>query len=313
LRPYVADILAGLDLVDRTLLHEPSRKRKGLRGLRFGMRLRGERFDVALVLPNSWRSGWWARYSGAPRRVGFDRNGRGWLLTDAVTPLPRNVPHPALDDYLQLAAQLGCTQLTRETELATLPEDEQQLNLFWQRQPRLRYDGGTVCLNPGGAFGSGKHWPVVSFAELARKLAWKLDRRVLVLCGPAERAAAREIVRLADHPAVSSLADETPSIGLTKAAVRRCDLLITTDSGPRHFAAPFQVPVITLFGPTHQGWSETFYERALPIQLALDCGPCQQRTCPLGHLRCMTELSVEQVFRAACYQLERYRVSSIAA
>src|SRR5262249_34446418 len=166
-------------------------------------------------------------------------------------------------------------------------------------------DRGIVCLNPGGAFGSAKHWPTTSFAILALRLALELEKRVLVLCGPAERDEAQEIVRLANHPAVVSLAAEVPSIGLTKAAIRRADLLVTTDSGPRHFAQPFNVPVVTLFGPTHVAWSETYYDRALHLQIEVDCGPCQKRVCPLQHHRCMRGLNVDWVFKAAAALLKR--------
>ena len=80
--------------------------------------------------------------------------------------------------------------------------------------------------------------------------------------GPDERESAREIVRAADHPHVVSLADQPLSIGLSKACVRRSALMITTDSGPRHFAAAFGTPVITLFGPTHIAWTRTYHPHA---------------------------------------------------
>src|SRR5207237_6613411 len=120
------------------------------------------------------------------------------------------------------------------------------------------------------------------------------------------------IVALSGHPAVFSLADEQPSIGLTKAAIRRSELLVTTDSGPRHFAPPFGVPVVTLFGPTHTAWSETHYDRSLHLQLDVDCGPCQKRTCPLGHHRCMRDLGVNWVMKAVVSLLERYPLRRVA-
>jgi heptosyltransferase-2 len=162
-----------------------------------------------------------------------------------------------------------------------------------------------VALNPGGAFGAAKHWPAAHFGALAKRLTTELGRSVLVLCGPAERDEAREIVRLAGHPLVAGLADEPSSIGLTKAAVRRSELLVTTDSGPRHFAAPFGVPAVTLFGPTHIAWSETYSADAVHLQIPVDCGPCQQRACPLGHHRCMTELTPDRVFEAVGDALRR--------
>lgn len=305
-RPYVVDVLAGLDLVDCLIFHNPRGGDREQRGRRFIRRLRRERFDLAVLLPNSWRSAWMAWLAGARRRVGFARDGRGWLLTDRIVPKPKSVPHPVIDEYLRLAAHLGCTDLTRQMELATVPEDERKLEQFWSRHPAHLRGRGVVCLNPGGAFGSAKHWPAPHFGALARRIAIEQGRTVLVLCGPKERDEASRIVRCADHPHVISLADMPPSLGLAKAAIRHSDLLVTTDSGPRHFAPPFGVPVVTLFGPTHIAWSETFYPKALHVQLDVDCGPCQQRACPLGHHRCMRELTVDRVYAAACRMLDEY-------
>jgi heptosyltransferase-2 len=89
--------------------------------------------------------------------------------------------------------------------------------------------------------------------------------------------------------------------------------MVTTDSGPRHFAAAFDVPVVTLFGPTHIAWSETHFARAEHVQLAVDCGPCQQRECPLGHHKCMRELSVDQVFATASRLWSRHSARRDAA
>jgi heptosyltransferase-2 len=104
------------------------------------------------------------------------------------------------------------------------------------------------------------------------------------------------IEKLAGHERVRSLAGQELPLGLTKACLKRSRLLITTDSGPRHIAAALGRPLITLFGPTHPAWSDTHYDRDTPLQLAVDCGPCQQRECPLGHHRCMRELSVDLVW-----------------
>jgi heptosyltransferase-2 len=204
-----------------------------------------------------------------------------------------------IDEYLRLAEYLGAANPQATTELAICDEDRAALDGFWTRQtPGLRLRG-VVCLNTGGAFGPAKNWPRESFAELARRIVDELQRTVVVVCGPAEREEARVIVREAGRSEVLSLAGEPLSIGLTKAAVRESRLLITTDSGPRHFAQPFGVPVITLFGPTHIAWSETHYDQAVHLNVPVPCGPCQQRECPLGHHRCMTELTVDRVFGAA--------------
>lgn len=293
-RPYVADVLAGTTLLDRALSHEPKGASEH-RGVHFLRTLRRERFDLAVLLLNSFRSGWWAWASGAKRTMGYARNGRSLLLTDPIPAPSQAVPHSVLDEMLQLVAQLGCRRLSRRMELATLPEDERQLAEFWQRHPTVPA-AGYIGLNTGGAFGSAKDWPLEHFVELSRRLAQRLGRTVLILCGPHERETARRIVAEAAHPRVLSLSDERLSIGLTKAAIRHASLMITTDSGPRHFATAFDVPTLTLFGPTHIAWSETFHPQAVHLQLPVDCGPCQQRVCPHGHHRCMRDLSVEHVF-----------------
>jgi heptosyltransferase II len=306
LRPPVSDVLAGLDLVDRSIVHDPRGQSREGRGRTFLRRLKQERFDLAVLFPNSLRSAWLAWRSGAKRRVGFARDGRGMLLTDALVPKPRSVPNPVLDEYLRLAGHLGCDVSDRGTEAAVLPSDERELARFWkQYDPRWPADG-VLCLNPGGAFGSSKHWPTENFADLARRIVDQLGRTVLVLCGPAERDEARQIVHQAARERVVSFADFSTSIGLTKAAVRAAELLVTTDSGPRHFAKPFGVPVVTLFGPTHPAWSETDDPNAIHLQVRVDCGPCQLRKCPLKHHRCMRDLSIDWAFDAMISQLHRH-------
>jgi heptosyltransferase-2 len=109
---------------------------------------------------------------------------------------------------------------------------------------------------------------------------------------------------LADYTVPASPGGPAVSLGLTKACVRRCSLLVTTDSGPRHFAAAFDRPVISLFGPTHIPWTSTHYLGEVCLQKAVPCGPCQKRVCPLDH-RCMNELLPAEVFAAVVDLLDR--------
>lgn len=305
MRPYVVDVLAGTTWLDGTVLYDPRSSDPARRGLAVVRALRRERLDKVLVLPNSLRTGLLAWASGARERVGYVRNLRGALLTRKLYPARFEgcyVPVSALDYFLELAYAVGCPVESPRMELATTREDELRADQAWKRL-RLPPAPETIVLNSGGAFGAAKLWPTGYFAVLARRIATELERSVVVVCGPKERELANEIVVGAAHPKVVSLADETLSIGLTKAAIRRSRLLVTTDSGPRHFAAALGVPVITLFGPTHVGWSENHFAQAVHLQLELDCVPCQERTCPLKHHRCMRDLSVDRVFAAVAEQL----------
>jgi len=294
-KPYVSDVLAGSPWFDETLFLD---KKKPLATVKA---LRRDPPDAAVLFPNSFRAAAVAKLGGCRCVYGFARYGRDALLTRRLYPARgangKPKPVPAIDDYNRIAELLGVPDPGHRMELFTTPADEAAAEAEWQRLNLHRYRE-VVAVNAGGAFGSSKHWADESFAEVARSLADRRGCAVVVLCGPSERETARRIAALAGRDNVVSLADAPPSIGLTKAMVRRSNLLVTTDSGPRHFAAAFGVPVVTLFGPTHIGWTETYFPKAIHLQKAVPCGPCQLRVCPLDH-RCMTLLTPAEVTAAA--------------
>ena len=308
IRPQIAATLAGTRWFDDLVLLDAKSSERGVRAAAVRKRLRADRADLAVLLPNSFRSSLIARSSGIPRRIGYARGGRGFLLTDRLV-VPRDaegrrVPVPAVEYYMAIVRALGYRVGSNRLELATTADDEAAADRAWERLG-LAADRPVVCLNNGGAFGPAKSWPDDSFATLARRLVDELGARVLVVCGPSERASAAAVVRKADRREVVSLADLELSLGLTKACVRRSSLMITTDSGPRHFAAAFGVPVISLFGPTHIAWTRTNHPHAVHLFHPVPCGPCQKPVCPLGHQKCMTGITPESVFLAAERMLGR--------
>jgi heptosyltransferase-2 len=311
LKPYVAGVLEGAPWLDSQVLFDGRGPWDG-RWPAVAARLRGHRPDVAVLFPNSFRTALVAWLGGCRRRVGYARYARGPLLTgrleDIRDPGGRRTPSPAIDAFNRLVERVGCPRASHRMELFTTLADEAAADMVWQ-EARFAGCPEVICLNPGAAFGSAKYWPVEHFAALARELVDRRGSGVLVLCGPGERDLARRIVALAGRPGIHSLADRSLSLGLTKACVRRADLLVTTDSGPRHFAAAFDRPVVTLFGPTHIAWTETYHARAVHLQKKVPCGPCQLRVCPLDH-RCMTTLTPAEVFTAAVDSLTRERRSA---
>ncbi len=308
MKPYVADVFAGGDWFDDILFANGGPWSQGV--LAVARQLQKRRIELVILFSNTLRSALTAWLGGCRRRIGYARYCRSVLLTDALQPVRddfgQRKPSPVLDAYNLLAERAGCPQPGRLLELFTTSADERAADRVWEIAGFDDYSE-VVCLNSGAAFGAAKHWPTGYFADLARRLAEERGSGVLVLCGPNERELARDIATQANHPNVHSLADLTApvvpdgprlSIGLTKACVRRADLLVTTDSGPRHFAAAFDRPVVTLFGPTHIEWTETYHPRAVHLQKRVECGPCQLRVCPLDH-RCMVRLTPDEVYSAA--------------
>jgi heptosyltransferase-2 len=295
MRLYVAEVLAGTTWIDHTICYRKSQQGTAATAL---SQLRDQRLDAVVLLTNSLRTGWMAWRSGTPRRIGYARDGRGWLLTTKLyEPRERGrwSPLPQIDSYLNLAYALGCEWEPPRLELATTAADEELADGVWRRLGLLGQQ--VVVLNSGGAFGAAKDWPTEHFASLAQRLARTLGVHVLVNCGPSERPTAIEIVQRAGDSRVVSLADEQElPIGLTKACIRRASALVTTDSGPRFFGVAFGVPTVSLFGPTSTRWTRTHSELETSLSLGLDCQPCMARVCPLGHHRCMRDLSVELVY-----------------
>jgi heptosyltransferase-2 len=313
-RPYVADVLAGTCWLDDCIHYDRRSPAAELKGWPFIQRLRRQHLDTVFLLTNSLRSALFAWASGASQRIGYVRYGRGPLLTERLYP-PRHrnkfAPVSAVDYYLQLAQVVGASCESRQLELATQPTHESQADHVWQKH-ELSANDPVVVFSAGAAHGNAKRWSAEQFAELARRIADELAARVLIICGPDDRQNANAIQRMSGSERVISLAGEPLSVGLSKAIVRRSQLLITNDSGPRHFAAAFCVPSIVLFGPTDPRWSENYHIQELHLKKNVPCGPCGQRQCPLAHHRCMRELTVEQVFRAAVEKL-RTRPAQVAA
>ncbi len=305
-RPHLIELLAGTDWLDEQWPFDPRAKDPELRRSALVRRLRRHRFDLVVLLTNSLDTGLLAWLGGAKRRVGYAGYGRGPLLTTRLYPRragSRVAPSPMVESYLRLAEAVGCLRQSRRLELATTESERQLANEIWSRLG-LRTDGRVITFNSSGAYGAAKLWPAERFAELARRVVDELDHDVLVVCGPHERETAREIVRRAGRARAFSLADQPPGLAASKSCIRRSRLLVSTDSGPRHVAAAFGKPVITLLGPTLRTWIENPTVREVFVSVELDCLGCAKRTCPLGHHRCMRDLSAESVYAEVVKLLE---------
>ena len=301
MRPYVADVVDGLGLLDRHVFYKPDAKDEALRGRAVIDALREEQLDGVVLLTNSLRTAWLAYRSGAGERIGYERDGRSWLLSTRLRDprrRGRRPPRPQSDSPLTLAYAAGGAWRAPDLQLATTADDDRQADEAWARLG-LATDLPVVVFNTGGAYGDAKSWPRKHFAELARRLVDEAPVSVLVNCGPGEREAAGQIAAAVDRRSVVSLGEvEDLPIGLSKAGIRRSSLLVTTDSGPRFFGIAFGKPVVSLFGPTDPAATRTHYAAEERLSLTLDCQFCWERSCPLGHHRCMQDLSVDRVLRS---------------
>ena len=310
-RPKLAELLAGTNWLDEQWCFDPRAADPRLRRWSLIRRMRQERFDVVLLLTNSLHTALLAWLGGARQRIGYVRYGRGPLLTGKLYPRRDGgnvLPRPMVESYLALAEAVGCPVESPRLELATTESEEGLGDQIW-RKLGLRTDGRVIALNCSGAYGAAKRWPLEHCGTLTRRIVAELDHDVLVGCGPGEAPVAREIVAHAQCPRAFSLADQPVGLAATKACLRRSRLLVSTDSGPRHIAAAFGKPVVTLLGPTLPVWIDNPTVRGAFVRLDLDCLGCAKRTCPLGHHRCMRELMPKMALRAVAGVLEQEKMA----
>ena len=312
MRRYLKPLYGGVPWADRLLTHRP-----GERLPRIARRLRAGRFDLAILLPNSFASALMVKTAGVKRVVGYERDGRGFLLTDKL--LPRRgggkfTPTPTLRYYLGLAQYLGARADgagDRDMQLFVTAGDRANAARSLDRvglDPSLDRPGANggagplVVLNPGAKYGAAKLWPAERFAAVGDRLIEERNATVLVSGSPAERAIVREVIDAMRSPA-ADLTGTGLTLGGLKDLVRRCDLMVTNDTGPRHLAAAFGVPVVTVFGPTDPAWTVIDFAAERQVIEPVFCGPCQLKTCPLDH-RCMTRIGPARVFADAAALLD---------
>lgn len=250
-----------------------------------GRELQG-RFDTAYVLPNSLKSALLPVLAGIPRRVGYLGEARVGLLTHRLKN-PKNKPL-MVAFYSALSGEPG---VEFDRPRLALPEGQVQAVLDAHGLAR----GGYVAFAPGAEFGPAKRWPHYA------ALAGLLDERIVLLGSAKDAPFCDEIAAAAPGRALQ-LAGRTP-LGDAFALVAGARAVVSNDSGLMHVAAAFGVPQVALFGSSSPLHTPPLNDRAQVLWLkqdaayqpALDCAPCFERECPLGHTRCLADIDAARV------------------
>ncbi len=259
---------------------------------RLGRSLRREGYDRAIVIPRSFKSALVPWHARIPVRTGYRGEMRYGLLNDL-----RRLDESVLTQTVQRYVALG-----RPAD-APLPPPVPcpSLSVDSANQARLletlglHGEGPVAALMPGAEYGPAKCWPLEFFAETARCLAAE-GFRVWVLGSGRDRSAGQSVVQAAAAGVVNlcgltELEDAVDLLALASHA-------ISNDSGLMHVAAATGCRVIGIYGSTTPAFTPPLSERATPIYLDLDCSPCFRRECPLGHLRCLRDISPQSVLAA---------------
>lgn len=257
--------------------------------------------DAVLLLTSSFGAAWRACRARVPIRAGAALRGRGWLLTHRLVPPTRDgrrVPVPTAHLQRDVAGLLGVLVPSLHPRLH-LAEATRAAVRELLRGLGIAADEPYVLCAPGAAFGAAKLWPPAHFGaaldELQRRHGW----RAVITGGPGEEPQIEAVAAACAHRAVSLAGVARDLVGL-KALVAGCRLLVVGDSGPRWYAAAFDVPCVSVMGPNFPELTATSLELCEVVRLeGLECAPCLRRRCPLGHHRCLRELGPERVVEAA--------------
>ena len=255
--------------------------------------------DLALILPNSFRSVLIARLGGVGRIYGYRRNGRTALMTGGPEPWRNNnriTPRPMVDYYMEI-----CRWLKFDTPSQPKPrlfcsdttlEDGARLIQSYGIAP----DDMVIGMNPGARFGSSKCWPPEHFARLTEMIAQRWDCKIVLFTGPGEHDIGHQIVKLSRAKIINPGPDQL-DLELLKPLIQRCRLLITNDTGPRHYAVAFDIPVVVIMGPTDPRYTDANLEKTIVVRRDLECAPCHHKECALHH-SCMAEILPEEAMEA---------------
>ncbi len=294
---HIASLLASVGLFRKVLPWN------GTTGNRIRV-LKAGRFRRAIILPNSFRAAMIAYAAGIGERWGYTTDARGLLLTHGVR-RDRERGHQ-LDDYATLLAAMNAPRVVDEIPTLKLPVAIRERARKRLRALGVRLDQPLFGLHAGGLYGAAKHWGDDQYGLLAERLR-ENGYSVVLLTSPGERQQAETIS--AEHGSIPVIGGEGDVLHLAS-AIYHCSVIVTNDSGPLHLAAALAVPSVSIFGPTDP--ARTVIPGATRVvQKPVSCGPCYERECPLRDHRCMTEVTVDEVFSAAVSLLQEVAASEV--
>ncbi len=318
--PWVSGVFEEADFLDEVLIYDRDGRHSGLKGKwRLTRELQRLKYDAALLLQNAFEAALLPFLSGIPLRVGYNRDGRGWLLTDPIPIDPRIKKLHQTYYYLDLVNQWmaeeriafssGRSCSAPEIPPQLMPDITLRISADRQKSARERlekegidFTRGLVGVNPGAFFGSAKRWPEDRFARLLDGIIGETKANLVLFGSPREKMMAETIRSKMKEPPVIFSGKTTLSELI--ALMSCCDLFITNDSGPMHLAAALRIPTLAIFGSTDDIATGPLSPKAVVVNKRVECSPCLLRECPID-LRCMTRISVDEVLDLSLRMLDK--------
>lgn len=259
---------------------------------RIGRQLRAEHYDMAIVLPNSWKSALIPWVAGIPVRRGFRGEMRFGLLNDIR--VLNKAQYPLMIERFMSLALAKNIPLSKPYPYPRLLGDVNAV-LPLRQQLAIATDKPVVALCPGAEYGPAKRWPTQYYGELARCLH-DLGYAVWLMGSKKDEILAADIMKVAPNVCdnLCGRTDLNQAVDLLSSV----QAVVTNDSGLMHIAAALNKPMVAIYGSSSTAFTPPLSEKVEIVQLSLPCSPCFERECPLGHLNCLKQITPERVLQS---------------
>lgn len=293
-RPWVIPLLENHPSVDRILPLAKKGKYPGdfLEVLRVAARIRRIGFDLAVLFQNAFEAALLARLGGVGLRVGYNTDGRRFLLSHAIIRDRHLLTQHQVDYYLSILRALGWEAKDRDPRLYVAPTDRESALSMLSRHG-IQPGDFLVGLSPGAAFGPAKRWPAERYAEVADRAVETWHAKILIMGSNAEREIGQRVKENMRHESLNLCGRTT--LGEVLALISCCRLFLSNDSGLMHIAAALNVMTVAVFGSTNPVTTGPRNRNAVVVRAPADCAPCLKPVCP-GDFRCMLDIDADRVW-----------------
>lgn len=301
---YLVDLWKTLPYVDEII---PFQKKTGIgsvwEDLNLSQSLKERNFDLAVILPRSFRSAFHIFLARIPVRIGYENEGRSLFLTHGIHRTKEVLEGHRVHYYRRLLEPFGRLEGLPSPQIVLREEDRRWAD---QTLKDLGVEEGKplIGMNPGATYGLAKCWFPDRFGKLGERLVEKWQSKILLFGKEEERPIIGEIVHRLGTEGID-MAGKTRLLQLA-ALLERCALLVTNDTGTMHMAAAVGTPVVALFGSTLPLVTGPWGEGHSVIRKNVSCSPCWKRICPTDH-QCMERITVDEVERVVDKHLKHER------
>jgi lipopolysaccharide heptosyltransferase II len=293
-KPWVADLYRREAFCNELIPYTPRTVAEKWAAARA---LRPRRFETAILLQNAFEAAAIAHVAGIPERIGYARDGRGFLLTRAIpVPKPGEIPRHESFYYLEMLRRAGIIAELPQNDEIRLEGAPAARAAGLERFRQLGLGETVIGVSPGAAYGTAKRWLPDRFSDSANRVASQMGAAVAIFGSKDERALCESVAASITGP-VKNFAGETSLAEFIDLAAA-CRVYLTNDSGAMHIASALGVPTVAVFGATDDVATGPTGPLAKVVREPVECSPCLKRECPIDH-RCMIRVSAARVAEAA--------------